>query len=79
MSSTLLVLVHLTNSKIHRKVARELRETSPTSNAMEDELRKMKSDLGQCNRRFGSLLTKLQDLVGDEQVQNGEEIKRVRM
>ena len=34
---------------------------------MEDRLKKLKSDLGQCNRRFGDMLEKIQELVDDEQ------------
>ena len=44
---------------------------------MENRLRKMKSDLGQCNRRYGNLLAKIQELVADEQVLGGVETIRV--
>ena len=64
---------HLTNTiiSLHRKAAKELqgsKHTSPSS-VMEEKLQKLKIELGQCNRRFGDLLTKLQELVADEQVQ----------
>ena len=36
-------------------------------NVMEDRLQKLKSDLGQCNRRYKNLRAKIQDLVADEQ------------
>ena len=42
-------------------------EMPSPSNVMEDSLQKLKSDLDQCNRRFEDLLTKIQELVADEQ------------
>ena len=47
-----------------RKVARKLRGTSPIT---EDRLQKLEGDLGQCNKRFGDLLKKIQELLADEQ------------
>ena len=35
---------------------------------MEDRLNKLKSDLDQCNKRFGDLMIKIQDLLAEEQV-----------
>ena len=49
---------------MERNVARELRGTSPST---EDRLQKLESDLGQCNKRFGDLLKKIEELLADEQ------------
>ena len=54
----------LINTKMERNVARELRGTSPST---EDRLQKLESDLGQCNKRFGDLLKKIEELLADEQ------------
>ena len=57
-------------SKFYRKAARAVlrgSEMPSPSNVMEDSLQKLKSDLDQCNRRFEDLLTKIQELVADEQ------------
>ena len=54
----------LINTKMDRKVARKLRGTSPST---EDRLQKLEGDLGQCNKRFGDLLKKIQELLADEQ------------
>ena len=71
MYRKVIVTISNTNciSKFYRKAARELRgsEMPSPSKVKEDRLQKLKSDLGQCNRRYKSLLAKIQELMADEQ------------